>query len=247
MRRLVKSLRKRWRRRFGRPSPKALWVRQVRECQQILAESDPNPHYLTAYRQHEMSYWEHIARWIHELRGTGRVERCLDIGCAYGTLALFCRRVLGCEVYCTDFTDSFFTQSVGREYGLVFARNNIESDPFAWAQRFDLIIFTEVLEHLNLHPVPTLTKIRELLTERGRVYLSTPDASEWGRVTKYYESYADMPYERGSVPLIDDHVYHYSKGELAELFAAAGLAIERLAYAPGAGWRHFNLALRRQA
>jgi predicted SAM-dependent methyltransferase len=48
---------------------------------------------------------------------------------------------------------------------------------------------TEVLEHLNFHPVPTLKKVYNLLSENGALYLSTPDAYEWGKVNKYYQGY----------------------------------------------------------
>ena len=108
------------------------------------------------------------------------------------------------------------------------------------------IILTEILEHFNYNPVPTLKKIRNLLTENGRLYLSTPDASQWGRVTKYYSTISDMPAPRRGLPLFDAHIYQYKKQELLNILISAGFVIQRFGYSPGylAG-RHFNLTLNR--
>jgi SAM-dependent methyltransferase len=222
------------------------WMRDVLQCQEIIAASDPYPHYPQAYRDEEISYWHHIPKWIYEDREKYAIERCLDIGCAYGTLALFCKRLLKCPVYCTDFTDRYISQSLAETQGLVFAKSNIELDPLPWEGPFDLVVFTEVLEHLNFHPVPTLTKIRDLLSGQGRLYLSTPDASEWGRTTKYYRSLHNIPQPQAGLPVIDDHIYHYSRKELLAVFDAAGLAVQRLDYSPGVGKRHFNFTVTRK-
>jgi hypothetical protein len=105
---------------------------------------------------------------------------------------------------------------------------------------------TEVLEHLKFHPLYTMQKIRSLLNPKGRFYLSTPDAAEWGR-TKYYSNLADMPCLTGTGSshsgdtCYADHVYHFDKTELFELAQAAGFKVNRCAYSLGAKSRHLNL------
>ena len=243
-----------WRRlkRTLRPRPPwgaddAPWGREVRYCQAIISEASPHPHYLAAYRDQEAWYWHHIAQWIYADAQQMGAARGLDIGCAYGTLALYCRRAFGCEMYCTDFTDRFFTPALAREHGLTFVQHNIELDPLPWNLRFDAIVFTEVLEHLNFHPVATLRRIADALTAGGRLYLSTPDAAEWGLVTKYYRSLRELPAARRGAEVIDDHVHHYDREELCEVLEAAGPQVERLAYAEGVVNRHLNIsAVRRQ-
>jgi SAM-dependent methyltransferase len=192
--------------------------------------------------------WQCIPEWISEdaasRRATGHLfRRCLDIGCAYGTLALFCQRLCQCAVWCTDFIDVYLSPALRNKYGFSYAVNNIELDPFPWPLTFDLIVFTEVLEHFNFHPLPTLLKIRDLLTDDGRLYLSTPDAAEWGRVTKYYARLEDIPFPLAGAPLVDDHVYQYNKEELLGLIHQAGFRVVRQAFAPGTCGRHFNLTL----
>lgn len=76
--------------------------------------------------------------------------------------------------------------------------------------------------------------------------LSTPDASQWGRVTKYYRSLDEIPYPKEEVPIIDDHVWQYSRDELLSILDEAGFRVERFEYAPGVVGRHFNVEATRK-
>ena len=220
------------------------WLRAIQQSQDEVVRRGPHPHYLNAYRAQELSYWRHVPAWIWEDWASRPVNRCLDIGCAYGTLALFAKEVLGCPVYCTDWTDRATNPRLVSEHGLRFEVNNIELDPFPWDLAFDVIIFTEVLEHLNFHPLPTLKKIAGLLTGAGRLYVSTPDAREWGRAS-YYESYREMPLPSSKASLVDDHVCLFTADELVEVAREAGLEVHRLDYSPGVSARHLNLTFGR--
>jgi SAM-dependent methyltransferase len=221
------------------------WVRELTTCQEEIAFLDPNPHYLKSYRQEELRYWFHIPQWIAEDNEKHRIKRCLDIGAAYGTLALFCNRISGCEVYCTDFVETFMSRLLAERYHFSFLLNNIELDPLPWNLQFDAIILTEVLEHLNFYPVPTLRKIRDLLSDDGKLYLSTPDAAQWGKLTRY-TNLGEIPYPRKGTSIIDDHVYQYSRNELYIVLDEAGFRIERFKYSPGVVGRHFNLSVIKQ-
>jgi len=230
--------------RVPRPKP---WRKVLVRCQDEIAEFS---YYAATYRAEEMYYWLPIPQWIEEDGTRGAQHKTLDIGCAYGTLAVYSKKVLGGQVYCIDRIpiNYFLTERLVQRHGLLFAVSDIELDPFPWDVRFDTVIFTEVLEHLNFHPLPTLKKIRGLLSDGGRVYLSTPDASAWGRVTKYYARLDEIPCP-GTVrreKFIDDHVYLYTKDELMGLLEAAGFTVSRLGYAPGVpgtACRHFALTL----
>jgi SAM-dependent methyltransferase len=218
------------------------WMREIRTCQREISATDPNPYYLKAYRDAEMWYWLRIPKWMAKLSVAGfQVRRVLDIGCAYGTLALFCRRTFDCEVYCTDFTDIYLSPALREKHSFKFAVNNIEREDFPWPIRFDAVIFTEVLEHLNFHPLPTLKKIRNLLTPGGKLFLTTPDAEEWGRASRYYARLEDIPLPGRPLPVVDDHVWQYTKEELFEVLDNSGFRIDRFGYSPGTPNRHFNI------
>jgi SAM-dependent methyltransferase len=221
------------------------WSKKIRECQERIVELSKNEYYAKAYKDEELSYWLHVARWIYQdsKKRTSRTSRtCLDIGCAYGTLSLYHKLLNNSQIYCIDFMD-FLSKELMKEYDYKYSICNIELESLPWEMKFDNIIFTEVLEHLNFNALPTLIKIKDLLDKNGRIYLSTPDAAEWGRVTKYYDSYEKMPYPQKNMPIVDDHVYQFSKEELLTLIDDAGLKVERFEYAPGVVHRHFNLTL----
>lgn len=220
------------------------WMEEILNCQKEIKELDPHPYYLERYQKEELFYWFHIPKWIYEDSLKHRIVRCLDIGCGYGTLVLFCKKVFKCEVYCTDIVDTFLSKSLVDKYNIIFKVNNIELDSFPWKLNFDIIIFTEVLEHLNFHPIPTLKKIRNLLSENGRIYLSTPDGSKWKRITKYYNSYDKMPYPRKGLSLIDDHIYIYTENELFDILNASKLQVEKFGYSIGIMERHINLIVK---
>lgn len=219
------------------------WMKKLRECQHEIAKLNPHPNYLKIYRDQEIYFWVHIPKWIMKDWANRKVKKCLDIGCAYGTLALYCKKLFNCEVYCTDYVDTYISPSLVKKYKFMFSINNIELDPFPWNDKFDVIIFTEVLEHLNFNPIPTLKKIRDLLSDNGKLYLSTPDASQWGKITKYYSCVNDMPPPRKGLPIIDDHIYQYCKSELLQILDVAGFKVKRFSYSPGKVARHFNLTL----
>ena len=230
--------------------PKQPHMIKFQECQDLLTSSEGiNLYYQHAYRETELSYWVHIPKWIMDMKDGGHnVRRCLDIGCAYGTLAVYCRNLIGCEVYATDMMSTYMSQKMAKENNITFFEHNIELDEFPWVKdtKFDIVIFTEILEHLNLYPVPTLRKIRSLLSENGRLFLSTPDSASWGITTKYYSSLAEIPISKTEgQKLVDDHVWHYSRDELLYVLEESGFSIEKIEHSPGVAGKHFNLCLRK--
>ena len=218
--------------------------RAVATAQSIVSSHGPHPNYDREYRPQERSYWTHLPGWIwHDQRPA---ESCLDIGAGYGTLMVFCRLATGATVHGLDFDPIYMTDGLRAIEGIKWAQSNVELDAIPWPGPFDFIVFSEVLEHLNFQAVPTLQKIASVLRPGGRIYLSTPDAAEWGTTTAYYESYSELPEpsEHWGFNLIDDHIWQFSESELLQILKEGGLTVERQAYSPGhANERHFNFTL----
>ena len=217
------------------------WFKEINRCQEEVATLCTNLYYKTNYQQAEALYWLNIPKWIDEDSRLNNVASVLDIGCGYGTLLLYAMRKYNCDAFATDFTDAYLSKKIIAKYGIKFEINNIELNPFSWRKTFDRIIFTEVLEHLNFNPSVTLKKLNTLLSNNGKLFLSTPDAKKWGRITKYYRTIDEMPNPKPNTQIVDDHVYIYSKKELKNILERSGFKIEKIGYSPGVSARHFNV------
>jgi SAM-dependent methyltransferase len=210
---------------------------------QIATFDTPHGYYATTYRRDEALYWASIPQWMRGDAAKHKTANVLDIGCGYGTLLALAADVYHAQAHCMDVVH--YMPGFGQARGFHFTPGNIQIDPVPPPGTFDVILMTEVLEHFNFDPVPTLKKILSALAPGGVFFLSTPDAAEWGRQTKYYSRLEDLPSASSSIPFIDDHVWIYSREELLDVVQQAGFVVSRFAYSPGVGHRHFNLELRR--
>ena len=205
----------------------------------------PQGYYTKAYSKAETGYWEKLPVWMAEDRAKRKVRRVLDIGCGYGTLLAYAAAFYNAAGYCMDVTEYLIPQ-FRTPRNLIFARGNVELDPIPWREPFDLIIMTEVLEHFNFQPVPTLRKIRDALAPGGLLLLSTPNQEKWGKTTKYYQQLKDLPPVDSTRKIVDDHIWQYDEQELRNVLAEAGFAILRFDYSTTADRRHFNVMAARK-
>lgn len=239
------------------------WMQELLNSQEEIT-SLGNPLYKN-YKKSELFFWIKIPMWLCLDKKTTDMKKCLDIGSAYGTLSVFTKRITDCDIYALDAVE-LLSQDLVDKYDINYAISNIEKDSFPWEEKFDVIIFTEIFEHLFYNPIAVLEKLKSLLKEDGRLYFSTPDAKEWGRITEPYKNYKEIPYYDSSVVDFPDkgskkscnvfqllkrslrknsgHTYQYTKEELLELFDKVGFEVERFDYAPGISSRHFNMTLK---
>jgi SAM-dependent methyltransferase len=221
----------------------------IAAIQKNIADADKSPEafYLKKYAPVEPRYWSKIAAWMVE----DSIERnyiqqkpasaILDIGCGYGTLLSFAADIYGASGACMDVVP-YLQPKIMQKHGLSFYKGNIEKDPLPSVTLYDIIIMTEVLEHLNFQPLPTLKKIHESLRDGGTFFLSTPDADGgWGRTNKYYSALSDIPAVNPAAPWIDGHIWQYNRKELEELLYNAGFEILRIDHSNGLQGKHFNI------
>lgn len=88
--------------------------------------------------------------------------------------------------------------------------------------RFDLIVFSEVLEHLSIAPEYTLELLHSLLTEKGVLICTTPNAVD---IAKRLRIIAGRnPYERLRLYALNPgHIREYTKQELCTIGESVGL------------------------
>ena len=214
--------------------------RLLRQAQEVIITLCRNPYYAQAYKAAEPYYWQMIPGWINEdFSFRNHNLNCLDIGCGYGTLAVYCKLLLGCQIFCINHPSepNNMDEQIIKKFDIDFYLLDVEAPEVKAVKCFDIVIFTEILEHLNFHPVQTLQKIKDSMRDGGRLYLSTPNVKEWGRLS-FYQSWEDMPkvYEPGKA-LDTQHHYHYSESELRDLLDKTGFNILRLVDTG----RHFNI------
>ena len=200
---------------------------------EIASFDSPGGYYATTYRASETRYWVNLPGWMRADAASHRVQRVLDIGCGYGTLLAFAAELHHAEPYCMDVIH--YMPEFGKSRGFHFLQGNIQLDPIPDPGIYDVIIMTEVLEHFNFDPLPTMKRIHDALAPDGIFYLSTPDARDWGRQTKYYSHLKDLPPASREAKFIDDHIWIYDKSEIMSLVAKAGFRMEHFAWSPGVG------------
>lgn len=107
--------------------------------------------------------------------------RVLDIGSHYLHQSILLKE-LGHEVHGIDvglFADAPFIQERAQAFGIRnTAVNALETGDFLPGQegRFDLIVFTEILEHITFNPIRFWRRVYDLLSPNGMIYVSTPNA-----------------------------------------------------------------------
>ncbi|MDX2168160.1 MAG: methyltransferase domain-containing protein [Deltaproteobacteria bacterium] len=131
---------------------------------------------------------------------------------------------------------------------------NIETDDFPYPDAsFDVVIFSELIEHLSTNPVRTLSEIHRVLKPQGVVIVTTPNAISLHRLETFLSAGSQMV-DRYS-PLFGSGARHnreYHPAELRALLESCGFTIEALALRdlappPFSGWRRlaWNALLRR--
>lgn len=95
--------------------------------------------------------------------------------------------------------------------------------PFA-DEIFDLVLFTETLEHLQFHPHAVLIEINRVLRSGGCLVLTTPNVSSWKKVLLLSDG--DWSFDSYTFSGEWGHRYEYSFYQVRELLRATGF--ERL-------------------
>lgn len=184
-------------------------------------------------------------QYFHDLL-TDQKHTLLDIGCAYGTQsAMFSQ--MGYDVTaidCMKLVSSKFMKDNKVKYSIC----NIETDEIKG--KYDVIVFSEVLEHLNYNPFKVMLKIREALNDGGFLIVSTPPGEDIKhRVAKEakegryanYAHYRDIPEAYNGYKFIDAHHHLYTRTELVQLLHESGFTINEC-FMANRGQSHYLVA-----
>lgn len=99
-----------------------------------------------------------------------KTNKLLDVGCGPGLFLIEAKK-RGWEVFGTEFTDNQLVYL--QDKGINTLKGKLTNDSFK-EEMFDVIISSEVIEHIN-NPIEEMQHFNRLLRKGGLVYITTPN------------------------------------------------------------------------
>jgi len=173
-------------------------------------------------------------RFVHTLNlapdGKGKL---LEIGSNPYFTSMLIKKFTAHDLACTNYFGGDLTPAsqqmrnlkTGETLKFDYLNHNIEDSDLPFAEKFDAILFCEVLEHMTMDPLLVLTRIKKALKPDGHLILSTPNVNRLENVARMlaganiYDPYSGYgPYGR--------HNREYNRHELVQLLTHAGFDVE---------------------
>jgi SAM-dependent methyltransferase len=158
----------------------------------------------------------------------GRPRRVLDVGCGIGLNGAAARKK-GAVVTGLERHDGARREAAARLHEVLPA--DIESDDLASVldgQRFDLILFGDVLEHTR-EPAEVLRRVLPYLEDEGHVILSLPNVAAW--TVRLGLLAGRFDYQPSGI-LDDTHLRFFTRRSAEQLARDAGLEVLRVEQNP---------------
>lgn len=179
----------------------------------------------------------HIGRHIAVVRMLKPISRpdmrAIDVA-SFGTILPALRDVLGIhDVTCTGIPQNGKPRqdqiSINGKISCPFDRFDIEEEfPYQDAS-FDLVIFTEVLEHISRDPMHVMAEMNRITKPQGWIALSTPNAASTHAVLCAIRG--DHPYNWSPFSKEGDRDRHnreYTPTEVRNLLISSGYEVKEL-------------------
>ena len=182
-----------------------------------------------------------LDKYVTKYMPMHKPKRILDIGPGNGLISyILCQCIQNLSVdWCSlskkESIEESYIDIVNEAFPVRIFHGKIENPNYNFDEKYDIIVLTQVMEHFQCNPIPTIKKIADMLNDDGFIIFSIPHDK-----LHNFDSYCDMPhyndlleYEKmtsyGWQNYIDvnfPHCYSYSEHELREIFDTAGLKME---------------------
>ncbi len=172
------------------------------------------------------AYFEDINWGLLRMWGDRTGLDVLDAGCGFATTAQRIREA-GNRVWGIESDPD--AAAVARERIDHVVQADLQDIGAIGAQRFDVIIFADVLEHLAW-PIGVLKQYVSLLKPNGSVIISLPNVGLWS--VRFGLMFGRFQYDDSGV-LDRTHLRFFTRRTALEMIRAAGLEPVRRSYNPG--------------
>jgi len=164
------------------------------------------------------------------LHGLPRGLKVLDVGCGSGVHGAELKRIHGHEVFGVDLSASSIQKAKTRlAEAYVADVTQPERYPFFGRQQFDVIVFSDILEHLY-DPADVLARHIALLAPGGKILISLPNVAIWNvRLSLLLGRF-----EYQDTGTLDrTHIRFFTQRTFGRFTEEAGLNIDRRKVTPG--------------
>jgi len=132
-------------------------------------------------QQYHVAHHKRYPILLSFLEPSDKTGKIADIGCFPGQVTVFLK-VLGYDVVGFDL-DPERMKDVWTKHNIQVRKADVERDPLpAKDNSFDVVLFTEILEHLRLNPFFALREAKRILKPGGRIIISTPNVTLYLRL-----------------------------------------------------------------
>ena len=164
------------------------------------------------------------------MQGLPHGLRVLDVGCGSGVHGAELFRLYGHRVVGLDLSEASIQKAKTRlAEAYVADVTQPERYPFPARQHFDVILFSDILEHLT-DPLDVLTRHYRLLAAGGQVLISLPNVAIWSVRLALLLGLFDY----GDTGTLDrTHMRFFTGRSFRRFLRAAGLAVSSHRITPG--------------
>jgi 2-polyprenyl-3-methyl-5-hydroxy-6-metoxy-1,4-benzoquinol methylase len=164
------------------------------------------------------------------LKSLPRGLSVLDVGCGSGVHGAELKRVHGHLVTGVDLSEQSIAKAKSRlQDAYVADVTKPEIYPFFGSRRFDVIVFSDILEHLY-DPAGVLTRHYQLLAPGGHVLISLPNVAIWNVRLALLAG----RFEYQDTGTLDrTHIRFFTRGAFRKFAGEAGLEISKHRITPG--------------